>query len=1463
MKAYILGRQDPMCSKVFEQVRGIVFLATPHGGASDAKLLNSILEASPFSTTRKEYVAQLEPTSHMLQDINDQFSKTCGELNLVSFYETMRTVFARGVKKIVGFITLAIVERASAILGYPQEHSSPLAADHHSICKFVSNTDENYVCVKGVLKMMRSKIDFAAGLPSALPASQRPLGTVSIRSTRDGAGERRSSAAEATKELQEILGVTYSLESELNARMAQKMEGSCHWFSRKQSFQDWCERAGINAPIFIITAPPAAGKSTLASYVIQWIRDVSFDTACQYFFFVSDHQVKRTVSYCLRVIAFQLALKYDAVREALFRLKDETNATFERQSSKDVWEKIFQGIVFRIPFKEDIFWVLDALDESDTPSVLCEMLIRSRSMTPIKILVTSRETRDVSNFIHNAKDKVIHEALTPADTYEDIKECVSATVRANLPQDRKSRDEVIDQILTKANGSFLWVRLTLDTIRESWHTQEDIRKALRDVPEGMEPLYAGMLGHITRQNPSKRAMAREILTWIVCSYRPLDLFELKAALTTTFGEFLSLEDTISQICGHFVRVTDGKVTLVHATGRDFLVNQSNGFIERHEGHQKLALACLRYLSDDNWRHIFALSLKNPKMTKPTLCSRYGDQHPFLTYATQHWAYHVKNAVCNSDELWDALDTFFHDYILVWIHGIAISSSLQTLVRTAQDLRYFCHRHARERAIIADPPISLKTYDTHWLRSWATDLIRIVRKFGRVLLQNPLSIYRLIPVFCPSKSQIGMVYGRTPDFGVSVAGISSSWWDDCMARVNGVEDETISRVFPTESYFVTLVSTKGKAIVWSSETCAELRSIHHNEYTTHMAVNKLGTMLATAGVRTVRVWELSSGKEIGGFPQNSEAKTMNLTFGHSDGSLIIGREDFSVQTYDISSGLVTLTFWTRPQQNFDMNGPRFMTISPDLMKIAVAERGKPVFVWDMELFQDQQPWRCVRHTDRLRSVNEQEAWTASEVVCWHPDGTSIFILYQGSGIVHWNFTEDTQKEYSHIEGREMVLSKDGNFLLTSDPSGTLYVWALPRFNLIYKLFYEDIVRDIAFSPDGQRIYDSRGAICNVWEPDILIRQDDSGRDDVSSNHDSGAESSMLSDPITHISQNDSTVSQITALVCDLEDEYYCCGRDDGSVAIHSARDGTKLRKVYNHSSMASIVALEWSKSGRFIISGDDAGRIICKRLESKGKGIWAVFPVFDIRANDLVRQFVFHPNEGSLLISTESSDRLWRIRGKTKTETCRKSWPSSMGRRWSLCPDDSNILLWIDPHKIDTFRWEDLELHQSQSFNPTPADERKWETEAGRPSLNCTPSSGTESVRCISATRNGRQLIIETVPTGSFSSLAPRNTRVHHVPTFSTTSRNTDAVRRVALVDLAQQTSRVLGIFNDRTLFLDTTFWVCTWELTGLVPAIKRHFFLPRDWISPTSLQLVTYNEHGTVFCPRNGEVAIVKNGIKT
>ena len=324
------------------------------------------------------------------------------------------------------------------------------------------------------------------------------------------------------------------------------------------------------------------------------------------------------------------------------------------------------------------------------------------------------------------------------------------------------------------------------------------------------------------------------------------------------------------------------------------------------------------------------------------------------------------------------------------------------------------------------------------------------------------------------------------------------------------------------------------------------------------------------------------------------------------------------------------------------------------------------------------------------------------------------------MLHWNFIDEEQKEYSHIGAREMVISRDGNLLLISDHNGTPSVWTFPRFNLVYRLFYDEFVRDMAFSPDGQRIYDCRGSLCNIWEPDVLIRHEEVGRDDASSIHDC----SVLSDPV--ISRDNNSRCQITALVCDREDQYYCCGREDGSVSIHEAAGGKRLRKVYAHSSTVSIVALEWPQSGKYMVSGDDAGRVVCKRLDAKEPNKWAVFPLLDIRLREPVRQFLFHPDEDYLLVSTETMDIIWDIKPKTKRELVQKAWPFWSGRRWAAHLLDKTKLLWIDPDTTRIFEWNALNCVSPEISGPSQA--LSSSPIGTRSQLHSTPSGTLEGVR---------------------------------------------------------------------------------------------------------------------------------------
>jgi len=59
-----------------------------------------------------------------------------------------------------------------------------------------------------------------------------------------------------------------------------------------------------------------------------------------------------------------------------------------------------------------------------------------------------------------------------------------------------------------------------------------------------------------------------------------------------------------------------------------------------------------------------------------------------------------------------------------------------------------------------------------------------------------------------------------------------------------------------------------------------------------------------------------------------------------------------------------------------------------------------------------------------------------------------------------------------------------------------IWHPDGFQLLYRVLHEELVRDLAFSPDSQRFYDVRGTICNIWEPDVRLRGGDDDVEDVS-------------------------------------------------------------------------------------------------------------------------------------------------------------------------------------------------------------------------------------------------------------------------------------------------------------------------------------------------------------------------------
>ncbi|SPQ25797.1 fd481706-75f0-48d7-87ec-5e8d11456a24 [Thermothielavioides terrestris] len=843
---------------------------------------------------------------------------------------------------------------------------------------------------------------------------------------------KQPSPVDRIRTLESVLGIVENPVEDLQKFASQGLQGSGEWLRERKSFQHWLSDPTGENRLFCLSGMPGTGKSTLAAMTVRHLQQAFLAQSCQFHFFLESQPTKKSVAYCLRSIAFQVASTHDVFAEQLLRLHQDVGDVLSSQKHQTIWAKIFEGILFKLDVGYTLHWVIDAVDESENPQAFLKFLSQMQSYSCIKIMLLSRPSKDITSALAQKGKAAIFDTITVRDTAADIRRYVRSVVTEALPAESLIREEIIERILARTEGSFLWARLVLDRLHHDWHTFGDIQKAMDVIPKDMQSLYRNMLLSIKNQEPRLQDIAQRILTWATCSFRPMRVVELQAALEPEFGGFISLKDTIVQVCGHFVRVDGDSVSLIHATARRFLVTpdgEEPEVIPSQGGHETLAKACLRYLSDDRWRRILSQVPQADTEHKDRLSAVY-ESHPLLSYALNYWAYH---------------------YIKLYLKR---------------------RKRARPSSLDAAEPRGETSVpgdnEVQFLERWAVDLIRLLGKFGSNLAETPSSIFKHIPPLCPRDSIIAQFGARQDSALIRVAGISSRNWDDNLARLSVGQDQTASKVRCSGVYFLTLVSASGTIIVWSAETCEELRRLEHGEWVVLFETNGTGSMVVSSGRFTFKIWDISTGNLLHSFNKLPEADPMHLAFGNTDTDLVVAYDDCSIVRYDAQTGTALARF--RTDKSDKLRGcPRLMVLSPDRTQVVIAFRGRPVFVWEANVDAPNPPRRCIRAADESRS-DENDVYSAPEVAVWHPDGDSLFILYQDTVLVHWNLIEDERKEYDNTEAREMVINSDGTLLLTSNNRGVLSVWALPKLNLVYRLHGNEFVRDIAFSPDSQRIYD---------------------------------------------------------------------------------------------------------------------------------------------------------------------------------------------------------------------------------------------------------------------------------------------------------------------------------------------------------------------------------------------------------
>lgn len=1454
-KACLLGQNDEHYKALVRSISAIIFLSTPHRGSNLAETLNRILVAS-FQSARN-FITDLNRSSMALEEINEQFRHIAPRLSIWSFYETLPTS--------IGPTRMMVLEKDSAILGYPKEISRPLYADHHGVCKYSTPEDANYVSVRNALGTLVDEIARKVGV----------------------------SADQATDEFQTLQGLfssSFDHEDDLNKYSRLRIEGTCEWILHENGMSDW-----ISTPegchLIWFSAAPASGKSVLSAYVVTALQQRIL--APQYFFFTYGDQHKRSVANLLRSIACQIAKENRAFCRGLLDLSKQ-GLRVDKADASVIWHKVYENLLFKMEHRRPIFWVIDALDECDSSKLFLDLIRTcSGSSVPLRILITSRQTESIQMGVAKAARSLRLTKLEKQSSdhnAQDIQRLVEQEV-GHMRGSEQIKNLVIQKILARAEGNFLWTRLVLEEIVYC-HTASGIQETLDEFPSDMQKLYDRM-EHAILKHPreSSRLLAKALLRWTIGARRPMSLRELSQALEPDFPEILDLRRTISDVCGQFIRVdASDYVAMIHQTAREYLVQprKTELFIDVQANHEAL---CIKTVS----------ALLGSRITSDMIDNDAPSQS-YLLYAATSWMYHLKASKSGSGKLLDVLVKFFHSSAFpLWVHLLSKTDHLDILMKSSKSLASFVALVRKEDA--SKNPLLRRLSDLQLLDQWAIDLIRIVAKFSISLLQYPRAIYGLVSPFSPETSALHQQPYCKNDRDLCVVGDLDSAWTDRLARISLPEGFEAYKLACAGQH-VAVLGANGRIVVWDSQTFMKVHVVEHGEPVTSIVLNAQGDKLATYGLQSTKLWAIPSGDILYSVSNNVEARAITLFFTNNDARILAGFDDRAVRFFDVGQTenewrYVHPALFKEPlTAEAAANSPTCVAFSRDGSYAGVAYRGFPLSIWSLETGE------CINRCNRAQGTNFSAdkyaaGWYVAWRFVWNPVTDHVIGFYTDGFVFKWHPLTGEHQE-SQAYANDITASSDGKLFLSSTSTGIVKVWDFADFSVLYQLSSDDLLMGLAFGPDCLRFYDLRCGMVNsvnAWEPNSLLRLSDTEE----------AVSDLASE--TAISMSIGQVSEarleqieaVSALVVCPNGKCVCIGTDDGSVQLRST-NGSDTVEVGKFNNYMEVSHLAWSQDSQYMVAADLSGDIMIIQIEmadnvtERTQIMRLKNPKLDLE-EQVIHEILFSPDSSLLLIVASQSGHIWSL--KDASLRASENLADCKLRKWVSHPTHHELLLGIGSADVRVFGWQDLlecrapvsylHTHSVRQDNVLKSD-HNGDVDRATKLLKSTnivaPGPTSEKVRAM-VTQDLNYVLMQLSSNDSFTGFG----RFFILP-FSELEPiragvdQTDAslVRSATIPDDVRSRVRIaLAILpGDRFVFLDWDLWVNSYKMVDFAhqsaasgisskppkhhgnegdEMVQRHYFVPDDWAMGGSLDLCCMTADGTLIYPRDDKVSMIKTNL--
>ncbi|KAI9656759.1 MAG: hypothetical protein M1821_003398 [Bathelium mastoideum] len=528
--------------KIVTATIGVIFLGTPHQGskvASLGKLAFNILKVLQPNPNTK-ILEGLEINSEILERISRRFGQllATGQIRVHSFREQLDT---NGVM---------IVHPFSSVIGYFNETRSSLYADHRGMAKFTSSKDVNFERVTAVLEQwMNPSNNRRIHNSAAFNQKADPLPDGLIFGDQYQVCLRSLDSAQAKRRFHEVdnaYGHTYD------------------WiFSTEVNFQEWL-RGTIPNPVYWIQGKPGSGKSTAMKFAMvhQHTQDMLQHYRAEtwivggYFF----HDRGSSIQKSVRGLLGELLHRILANRKDLFHLVLPTfHSLLHRMRSNepatDSWT--FQDLIdsvssvgSKVTRNLNICFFVDALDEEEGDHknllLVINTLARLASNTHflVRLCVAGRPENLFKAALGDCPTFIIQE-----HTKHDIESYARGRLRDEskilmLDESQEELTHLITDVINRAQGVFLWVRLVVDETAEGicqGDTVRELRDDLSSIPTELEGLYTRALRRRRRTSDRPELTTRNeayvMFQMVGSAQEPLSLYHLlRASLFLTTGK---------------------------------------------------------------------------------------------------------------------------------------------------------------------------------------------------------------------------------------------------------------------------------------------------------------------------------------------------------------------------------------------------------------------------------------------------------------------------------------------------------------------------------------------------------------------------------------------------------------------------------------------------------------------------------------------------------------------------------------------------------------------------------------------------------------------------------------------------------------------------------------------------------------------------------------------------------------